>query len=165
MRAEHAESLGIKTISDIVRYQDELQPGFDAEFFVRPDGYPGLKKKYDLSFKKSPRQMIPGIMYKALAEKSVDVICGYRTDGRIPAYDLIVLKDDKNFFPPYYAAPLIRKETLLKYPELKKVINKIGGIISNQTMQKLNYKVDNKEQSASGVAQKFLEDKGLIRKN
>ena len=162
MRAKHAEALGIKTISDLVHHQNELQPGFDAEFFVRSDGYPGLKKRYGLYFKKNPRQMVPGIMYKALAEKSVDVICGYTTDGRIPAYDLVILEDDKNFFPPYYAAPLIRRDTLLKYPELKEVLNKIGGVIDNQRMQKLNYEVDKKEKSASVVAQEFLEEKGLI---
>ena len=107
--------------------------------------------------------MVSGIMYKALAEKSVDVICGYTTDGRIPAYDLVILEDDKHFFPPYDAAPLIRKDTLLKYPELKEVFNQIGGAIDNKTMQKLNYEVDKKEKSASLVAQTFLEEKGLIR--
>ncbi|MFQ5901427.1 MAG: glycine betaine ABC transporter substrate-binding protein [Thermodesulfobacteriota bacterium] len=162
MRKTDANSLGIKTISDLALYKDRLLPGFDAEFMERPDGYPGLKRHYGFEFKKKPRQMDPGLMYKALKEKGVDVIDGFATDGRIPAFDLVILKDDKVFFPPYYAAPLIRTETLNRYPELEDILNRLGGLINDATMQDLNYQVDKEERRAYTVAREFLLTRGLI---
>ena len=88
MRKKQAVALRVKKISDLARYADRLQPGFDAEFLERPDGYRGLSKQYGFVFKKEPKQMDPGLMYKALAERAVDVIDGFATDGRIPAYNL-----------------------------------------------------------------------------
>lgn len=133
-----------------------LKAAFDAEFLTRPDGYQGLSKSYGLKFISEPVQMDPGLMYKAIADGAVDVIDGFATDGRIPAYELAVLKDDKAFFPPYYAAPLIRKETLEQYPELKSILNQIEGKISNETMQSLNFQVDEKGRRAEEVAREFL---------
>ena len=94
----------------------------------RADGYPGLRKVYDLQF--DTVELDPGLMYKAIKEKKVDVISGFSTDGRIKAYNLKVLDDDKNYFPPYYAAPFIRGETLRKYPELRTALEKIAGKIN-----------------------------------
>ena len=162
MRKHHAESLSIVSISDCSRYKDILRPGFDAEFIERPDGYRGLKRHYGFEFKEKPKQMDPGLMYKALAEKAVDIIDGFATDGRIPAYNLLILEDDKNFFPPYYAAPLIREEVLMRYQELKPLLNSLSGMISNETMQELNFKVDKEEKSAFAVAREFLETKAQI---
>jgi osmoprotectant transport system substrate-binding protein len=162
MRKSHAASLGIKSISDIISFRDRLVPGFDAEFLERPDGYQGLVRHYGFEFGSRPRQMDPGLMYKALAEGAVDVIDGFATDGRIRAYDLLILTDDKHFFPPYYAAPLIRKETVTKYPEITALLNSLAGTINNETMQKLNYQVDKEERSPSDVAREFLASKGLL---
>jgi osmoprotectant transport system substrate-binding protein len=162
MRKEQAKALGIERISDIIKYSDRLRPGFDAEFLERPDGYRGLKKHYGFEFAKRPQQMDPGLMYKALADEAVDVINGFATDGRIPAYGLVILRDDKNFFPPYYAAPLIREETLSKYPELAGLLDRLGGLMDDATMQGLNFEVDKKERSAREVAREFLKAKGLI---
>ena len=162
MRKDDADSLRIETISDIISYKNNLVPGFDAEFLERPDGYQGLTKKYGFAFGNRPRQMDPGLMYKALAEGAVDVIDGFATDGRIRAYNLKVLKDDKAFFPPYYAAPLVRKETIARYPKLKKILNRLAGQINDEIMQTLNYRVDKQEMIPREVAREFLKVKQLI---
>ncbi len=142
-----------------------LRTAFDAEFLSRPDGYRGLCKHYELEFSEEPMQMDPGLMYRALSDGAIDVIDGFATDGRIPAYNLFILKDDKTFFPPYYAAPLIRDQTVRKYPEIEDILNRLAGIISDKEMQKLNYQVDEKGCRANEVARKFLLSKGLIKKD
>ena len=142
--------------------EEGLKAGFDAEFLTRPDGYLGLSEKYGFKFPAEPRQMDPGLMYKAAADGAVDVIDAFATDGRIPAYDLLVLEDDRGFFPPYYAAPLIRLETLNTYPQLEDLLNNLGGKLDDESMQKLNYEVDEKGRKASEVAREFLLGKRLI---
>jgi len=163
MRKNHAASLGIKTISDLISHKHRLIPGFDAEFLERPDGYRGLSERYGFEFSNRPRQMDPGLMYKALAEGAVDIIDGFATDGRIKAYDLFILADNKSFFPPYYAAPVIRKDTLKQYPKLKKLLNGLSGAMTDETMQQLNYKVDKKEMIPAQVAREFLRLNGLLK--
>lgn len=142
--------------------EETLTAGFTAEFLVRPDGYPGLTKAYQFEFATPPKQLDPGLMYKAVADGDVDVICGFATDGRIPAYNLFPLKDDKHFFPPYHAAPLIREETLDKHPELKDVLESLSDKISDKEMRMMNYDVDEKNKTPDNVARTFLIDKGLI---
>ena len=146
---------------------NRLQAGFTAEFMQRPDGYKGLTNAYNFEFADQPKQMDPGLMYKALADGAVDVICAFATDGRIEAYNLYTLRDDKNFFPPYHAAPMIRAQTLEKHPELKNVLNKLAGKIDDKTMRQLNYKVDRDKNplKASTVAQQFLTNQKLIDPN
>jgi len=149
----------------ILQHKDEsgtLKIAFGAEFLTRPDGYDGLSRHYDLRFKSEPKQMIDGLMYKALANGSVDIINGFYTDGRITAYDLFCLQDDKNFFPPYYAAPLIRKETLKRYPHLEQLLNTLAGKISNETMRKLNFDVDDTGFRVEDVARGFLAKVDLV---
>ena len=155
MRRKQAESMGIESISDLAEYiknNPDKAPtaAFDGEFHARPDGYKGLKKHYGFEFPEKPKQMDAGLMYRACADSAVDVICAFATDGRIPAYDLKVLKDDKNFFPPYYAAPLVRKASLDKHPELEEALNLLAGKIDDHTMQKLNYEVDEKKPQSGG---------------
>lgn len=142
----------------------EFRAAFDAEFLTRPDGYPGLQKHYGLRFPVPPMQMNPGLMYRSIADNAVDVINGFATDGRIPAYNLTPLKDDRDYFPPYDAAPLVRKATLDLYPELKTVISELGGRISAETMRNLNFQVDEKGFKARRVARRYLEKNGLIKK-
>jgi osmoprotectant transport system permease protein len=141
-----------------------LEAGFTAEFLDRPDGYPGVKEAYGLEFPSEPKQMDPGLMYRACAEGSVDVISAFATDGRIAAYDLTTLEDDKGFFPPYYAAPLVRVETLERHPGLKDLLNRLGGRLDDATMRRLNLEVDRKDdpQSARQVARDWLVSEGLI---
>ncbi len=148
-------------ISDLERTAPRLRAGFTAEFAERPDGYPGLRKIYDLRFGEV-RDMDPALMYEAIAKGEVDVICAFATDGRIPAYDLKPLDDDRQFFPPYYAAPVIREKMLQIYPKLANVLALLGGLLDNATMQQLNFQVDGEKQSPAEVAKAFLRAKGLI---
>lgn len=161
VRGSDARKKGWTAISDLVSAGSALKAGFTAEFIERSDGYPGLKKKYDLSFQ-SVKDMDPGLMYRAIAEKEVDVISAFATDGRIRAYDLFPLEDDSLFFPPYYAAPVVRLDIVKKYPDVEKVLLQIAGIIDNSTMQQLNYAVDEKKQSPEEAARKYLRETGLI---
>ncbi len=139
-----------------------LKAGFDAEFLTRPDGYEGLCERYGFQFPDEPRQMDSGLMYKAATDGAVDVICAFATDGRIPAYELFTLEDDQQFFPPYYAAPLVRKEVLEKHPEVVEALNRLAGMIDDATMQALNYEVDEEGKKATDVARAFLISQGLL---
>ena len=169
LRRKQAEPLGLRTFSDLAGHlrsgkAPQLTAGFTAEFLDRPDGYKGLAKAHDLSFPAEPRQLDPGLMYKACAEGSVDVICAFATDGRIAAFDLVTLEDDKGFFPPYQAAPLVRGETLRKHPQLEAILNRLAGRIDDETMRSLNYQVDRKDnpRRARDVAREFLRKARLI---
>jgi len=169
MRRKQAEELGLKTFSGLAEHlksgnEPTLSAGFTAEFLDRPDGYKGLAEAYGLKFAAEPRQLDPGLMYQACADGSVDVICAFATDGRIAAYDLATLEDDKRFFPPYFAAPLIRQATLEEHPELEALLNRLASRIDDETMQKLNYQVDRREspRRARDVAREFLQSCGLL---
>lgn len=162
MRKEHAEALGVKKISDLAPYAAELKFGGTAEFEKRPDGYPGLTKTYGFTFKEYVA-MDPGLMYIACREGQVDVISAFSTDARIAAYNLVVLIDDKQFFPPYYACILIRDDLLAKAPELEDLLNQLAGKIDDATMTNLNYQVDIEKKDPSQVAREFLISIGLIQ--
>jgi osmoprotectant transport system permease protein len=161
VREEQAKKQGWHKISDLKRDQNELRAGFTAEFSERADGYKGLSSAYDLRLMEI-RDLEPSMMYKAMANGEVDVICAFATDGRIEAYGLKPLQDDREFFPPYYAAPVIREKCLEKNPGLEKALASLGGLLDDDTMQRLNYQVDGKGLSATKVAETFLKSKGLI---
>ena len=156
-----ASRYGLKTFSDLAEVAGELVLGCEFEFLDRPDGYPGLKETYGMNFKDAVG-MDHGIMYRSLAEGKVDVIDAFSTDGQIVVYNLVILEDDKEFFPPYDAGPLIRQDVLDKYPELESVLNALGGAITEAEMQALNAKVDEEGLKAEDVARDFLVEKGLI---
>ena len=137
MRNDHAEKLNLKTVSDLSKRGSDLVAGFTQEFLERPDGYPGLTKHYHLRFTSEPKGMDPGLMYVALRGGDVDIICAFATDGRIPAFNLRVLEDDKQYFPPYYAAPVVRKESLARVPELGSILNELSGLIDDQKMAEM----------------------------
>lgn len=134
--------------------------GSNPEFIERADGYKGLAKRYSFENLKVV-DMEAGLMYQSLAEKKLDAIIGYSTDGRIAAYDLQVLQDDKSYFPPYFVAPMVRQATLQKHPELITIFEKLAGKISEKEMVHLNYLVDGKKQSPRKVAQDFMQKKGF----
>lgn len=136
-----------------------LKAGFTSEFVERADGYPGLQKHYNLSL--DSVELDPGLMYEAIREKKVDVVSGFTTDGRIAAYNLTVLEDDQRYFPPYYAAPLVRGATLRKYPQLRPALAKLAGKLSDETMIKLNDRVDRLKEPSEKVAQNFLKQSGF----
>ena len=146
---------------------DELRPdgserlvaGFNSEFMERADGYPGLQQTYGFSL--PTQEMEIGLMYQALKSEKVDVISGFSTDGRIRAYDLRVLEDNKNYFPPYYAAPLVRQETLRRFPQLGTLFASLSDTIAADEMMQMNYEVDQHQRAPREVAQEFLDGKGI----
>ena len=142
-------------------YRSKMLAGFTPEFMGREDGYLGLKNIYKLNIRTVV--ISDAVMYKAAYEKKLDVISGYSTDGRLKAYDLTVLNDDKGIFPPYYAAPVIREEVLKKYPELENIINQLAGRINDSIMTELNYRVDYLKQSPEKVARDFLMEQSLYK--
>ncbi|MEH7502057.1 glycine betaine ABC transporter substrate-binding protein [Neobacillus drentensis] len=161
IREDTAKQFGLKTISDLAKVSTELTMGPTIEFPNRDDGLIGLSKKYNLKFK-DVKAIDGGLRYTALANHKSDVIDAFSTDGLLEAFHLKVLEDDKNFFPPYYAVPMIKEETLKEHPELKEVINSLSGKLTDEKMRKLNYKVDSLKQSPAKVAKEFLETEGLL---
>jgi glycine betaine/choline ABC-type transport system substrate-binding protein len=161
MRQEQADELGVTTISDLREVAGDLVFGGTQEFLTRPDGLPGLTETYGIEFAEA-RGMDPGIMYQALDTDQVDVISAFATDGRIPSLGLVTLEDDLGFFPPYFAAPVVRQELLDEDPALADVMNQLAGKIDDQTMAGLNLQVDEGGEEPSDVARAFLEEQGLI---
>ncbi|WP_448700958.1 ABC transporter permease/substrate-binding protein [Mucilaginibacter sp. AW1-3] len=142
-------------------YAGKLTAGFTPEFMGRRDGDLGLRDKYKLKI--HTVVISDAVMYKAAYQKHLDVISGYSTDGRLKAFGLVVLQDDKNIFPPYYAAPIVSAEALKKFPQLENTLNLLAGKIDDSTMTNLNYKVDYLHQSPEKVAIDFLSAKGLYK--
>jgi osmoprotectant transport system permease protein len=162
VRKSDATSKNLRAISDLIAISATLRAGFTAEFSERPDGYPGLRRTYGLQFREV-RDLDPALMYQAIANREVDVICAFSTDGRIAAFELQPLRDDRGFFPPYQAAPVIRSEVLQAYPELREVLELLAGRLGEATMQRLNFEVDGKKRGPNNVAREFLESRGLLQ--
>jgi osmoprotectant transport system substrate-binding protein len=161
IRGYDARRLHLETISQAAPYAPEWRAGFGYEFMERADGYQGLVATYHLRFAEPPRIMDLGLLDRALVDHQVDVIAGNMTDGLIPALDLFVLADDKHYFPPYQAAPVIREQTLTEHPELKSALDALGGQISDAEMRQLNYQVDGQKQDVKKAVGDFLRRKGL----
>jgi len=160
IRGEDAKRLDIKTISDAVPHAGEWRAGFGYEFRQRQDGYAGLHRTYGLVFK-FVRIMDLGLLYPALSEGQVDLVAGNATDAQIGHFGMAILEDDKHYFPPYEAVPIARKEALESRPELKQMVDKLGGKIDAATMQKLNYKIDGEHRDFASVVKEFREESGL----
>jgi glycine betaine/choline ABC-type transport system substrate-binding protein len=155
-----AKKHNIKSLSDLAKVDASLTAAFDPDFANQQDGYPGLKKEYGLNFK--VKTMEPALRYKAIASGKVAVVDGYTTDPQIKQYDLVALKDDKSFFPPYQGAPLLKNSFAQKHPGVVKSLNKLAGKITEAEMQEMNYKVTVKHESASKVARQYLKQHGLL---
>lgn len=161
VRPETAEQYNLKTFSDLAKVSSDFVFGGTFEILNRNDGLPGLKKVYDLTFKEE--LAVEGVLrYSAIENNETQVTEAFSTDGMLREYELVVLEDDKNFFPPYHAVPIIREETAQKYPELLTVIDKLTGVLNDDTMRDLNYKVDVLKQDPKVVAVEFLKANGLI---
>ena len=156
-----ADAMGINTFSELAAQSSNLVLGSEYDFYEREDGYPGLVKAYGFNFKET-KELDIGLKYKAIGEGQVDVINNFSTDGLLAEYDLKVLKDDKNFFPAYQAATVVRQQTLDKYPELEGILNKLAEQISDEEMQQMNYAVEKENRDAGDVANEFLKAKGLL---
>jgi glycine betaine/choline ABC-type transport system substrate-binding protein len=161
IRGEDARRLSLKTISQAATYTPKWRAGFGYEFMERPDGYKGLAATYGLRFAEQPRIMDLGLLTRALRDKQVDIAAGNTTDGLIPALDLFVLEDDKHYFPPYEAVPIIRRETLAHRPQVGQALNELAGKISDDDMRRLNYAVDGQHRDVKQVVSEFLRKKGL----
>ena len=157
-----AKTLGVTRISDLGSLLDSLVLGVTSEFAERPDGLKALIRHYELEKPQDLREMDPGLMYRAVQTGDVDVICAFATDGRIRGFDLVTLEDDRRFFPPYEAAPLIRRATLQRHPDLAPLLARLGGTIDDAGMQELNYQVDEQGRPAREVVRAFLTAQGLL---
>ena len=161
VRGEDAQRLHLKTISQVATYTPHWRAGFGYEFMERPDGYKGLAATYGLRFAEPPRIMDLGLLSRALKEKQVDLIAGNTTDGLIPALNLFVLDDDRHYFPPYEAVPVIRQQVLVKHPAVLDAMSGLAGKINDQEMRELNYAVDGHHRDVKEVVAEFRRKKGL----
>ncbi len=156
IRGEDARRLNVRTIRKPQPSRHKWRAGFGYEFMERPDGYKGLAATYGLHFAGNPRIMDLGLLTRALKEKQLDLIAGNTTDGLIPALDLFVLEDDKHYFPPYEAVPIVRQQTLARHPEVKPALDELAGKISDDEMRQLNYAVDGQHRDVKDVVREFL---------
>lgn len=159
MRGSDARRLNLKTLSDAAAVAQQLRLGVGYEFIERADGYKGLVSKYGLQFKEAPRVMDLGLLYRALQNNQVDMVAGSNTDGLIAALDLVVLQDDRHYFPPYDAVPIVRRGTLQRHPEIGEALRRIGGRIAADDMRRMNYAVDGEKKDAALVVKNFLAEK------
>src|SRR5271165_3654762 len=163
IRGEDARRLNIKTLSQAAAFAPQWRAGFGYEFMERPDGYRGLAATYGLRFAEQPRIMDLGLLARALKDRQIDLAAGNTTDGLIPALDLFVLEDDRHYFPPYEAVPVIRLQTVQQHPEIEHALAGLAGTISDEEMQRLNYAVDGQHRDAKDVVHEFLKSKGLVQ--
>ncbi len=159
--SETADELDLKTVSDLKDHAGDMTVGTDVSFPARQDGLPGLTEAYDLEFGDLVTMDV-GLLYSAVDQGQVDVIVGYSTDGRIPALDLVVLEDDKSYFPPYYAAPVVNKDLYEEHPEVVELLNQLAGDFDNDTMAQLNAQVDEGGKQPREVAEAYLEEQGIL---
>ena len=162
VRQSIAEDRGWQNISDLSDSAENLRAGFTAEFAERADGYPGLRNAYGLRFG-TVKDLEPSLMYEAVANDEVDVICAFTTDGRIAAYSLKSLIDDRQFFPPYFAAPVVRSELQRQHPEVGEILGRLERVIDDVAMLDLNYQVDVNGKLPAEVARDFLVGADLLK--
>lgn len=160
---QFAQAHHLTKMSQLTALNDQMNAGFDSDFYQLHDGYPGLKAKYGFNFK-NVKTMEPTIRYEAIANHRVNVVDGYTTDPQIKQYHLKMLQDDKHFFPPYQGAPLMKESFAKKNPRVVKALNKLSGKISTEDMQQMNYDVTVKKESAGKVARHYLIDHGLLKR-
>jgi len=152
----------LKTISDLKKVEGQLKAGFTLEFNDREDGNKGLQSMYGLNL--NVATMEPALRYQAIQSGDIQITDAYSTDAELARYDLQVLEDDKQLFPPYQGAPLMKEALLKKHPELETVLNKLAGKITESQMSQLNYQVGVEGKSAEQVAKEFLQEQGLLKK-
>lgn len=156
IRGDDARRLNVHTLSEAAKHAPDWRAGFGYEFLERPDGYPGLAETYGLQFATEPRIMDLGLLYRALADKQVDLVAGNSTDGPIQALDLTVLEDDRHYFPPYEAVPIVRGATIEAHPEVLAALEGLAGKISASDMRRLNQAVDGEGKNVADVIREFL---------
>ncbi|MBB5343216.1 osmoprotectant transport system substrate-binding protein [Edaphobacter lichenicola] len=164
VRGDDAKRLGVKTISDAVNTAPDpsgWRLGVGYEFQSRPDGLRGLEATYGLKFAGDPRTMDLGLLYRALSSRQVDMVAGNSTDGPIRALGFVVLEDDKHYFPPYEAVPLIREDSLRRHPGIQIAMDRLAGKVSADEVRGMNYAVDSEHRDVAEVVREFRKSKGL----
>ncbi|PAE18874.1 glycine/betaine ABC transporter substrate-binding protein [Bacillus sp. 7504-2] len=161
LREELADELGVQTYSDLIAVAPELSFGADPEFFERGDGFDALAEAYQFDFGVK-RNIDPDLQYTAAKDGEIDIITAFSTDARIDQYELAILEDDQEFFPPYYAAPIIRQEVLDANEGLEDVINELAGTLTDERMRELNGQVNLEGKEPKDIAIEFLKEEGLI---
>jgi osmoprotectant transport system substrate-binding protein len=162
IRGEDARRLNLQTLSQAASYAPHWHAGFGYEFMERPDGYRGLAETYGLHFAEQPRIMDLGLLARALKDHQIDFAGGNATDGLIPALDLFVLADDRHYFPPYEAVPVIRQQVFQQHPEIEGIVDALANKISDAEMQQMNYAVDGQHRDPQEVVREFLKRKNLL---
>lgn len=157
VRGDEARRGNLRTLSEAARYKEEWVMGAGYEFVERADGFHGLVKAYGLGTKGQIETMDLGLLYRALEQRKVDMIAASATDGMLSVLDVRVLQDDRHYFPPYEAAPVVRDEALAAHPGMREALEELGGRLTDQEMQKLNYELDGKHRPLADVAREFLE--------
>ena len=161
VRAEDAERDGLRTISDFAQVSFGRTIGFSFEFAERQDGYQGFIETYEMKFNREPKTVDLALIYRALRDGEIDLGVGNSTDGMIQSLNLIILEDDRRYFPPYDAAAVVRQATLDRFPKLQAVVNELGGLFREPDMQKANLDIDGNHLPVAQVAAELLAAKGL----
>jgi osmoprotectant transport system substrate-binding protein len=161
IRGDNARSLHVTTLSEAAKYTPQWRLGVGYEFEQRPDGLPGLSQAYELKFAAAPRTMDLGLLYRALEAHQVDMIAANSTDGPIQALGLVALQDDKHYFPPYQAVPLVREEALQRWPQIQIALNALAGKITADDMRAMNEAVDGQHRDPAEVVREFRQKNGL----
>jgi len=161
IRGDDAQKFHFQKISDLAPIAPKWRAGVGYEFLERPDGFPGLTKNYGLRFAASPKVMDLGLIYRALVDHQVDIVAGNSTDGLIDSLGLVALADDRHYFPPYDAVPIVRQSTLAKFPQLSPALTDLAGKLSAAEIRRLNFAVDAQHEDAAAVVREFRSSKGL----
>jgi osmoprotectant transport system substrate-binding protein len=161
IRGDDAKNLHLQKISDIASIATKWRAGVGYEFLERPDGFRGWSDRYNLHFAESPKVMDLGLIYRALVDRQVDIVAGNSTDGLIDSLGLVALEDDRHYFPPYDAVPIVRQSTLAQFPQLRAALADLAGKLSAADIRRLNYAVDAQHQDAAAVVRQFRQSKGL----
>jgi osmoprotectant transport system substrate-binding protein len=161
VRGAQARELGLTTLSQAARFTPQWKLGVGYEFAERPDGLKGLEQAYGLRFDGAPRVMDLGLLYRALKGHQVDMAAGNSTDGPIQAFGLTALADDRHYFPPYEAVPLVRQQALDRWPQLRAALDDLAGKVSAQDMRQMNEAVDGQHRNPAEVVRDFRQAHGL----
>ncbi len=161
VRGDDAQRLNLHRLSDVAGLAAPLRLGVGYEFQERPDGLRGMSERYGLKFAGTPRVMDLGLLYRALNAKQVDIVAGNSTDGPIRAFGLVALEDDRHYFPPYEAVPLVREATLARWPQMRTALNELGGKVSAEEMRDMNNAVDGEHRDPAVVVREFRAKRGL----
>jgi osmoprotectant transport system substrate-binding protein len=161
IRGEDAQQLHLQRMIDLVPVAPQWRVGVGFEFLERSDGFKGWSERYGLHFAQQPRVMDLGLIYRALQDHKVDIVAGNSTDGVIDSLHLVILEDDRHYFPPYDAVPIVRRATLEKFPQLRGALAELGGKISGPDMRHLNYLVDGEQRDVAAVVREYRQSHNL----